>query len=150
MNARLQASSTGTTHSDLAPSERRPRILLAEDDEYMRRLLAAGLRRDGFEVIEAANGAELVALLGTLVRQSPDGRAVDLIVSDIRMPWANGLRVLEMLRRSDWATPVILITAFGDGETHAEARRLGAAAVFDKPFEIDDLRTAVVNFAGPR
>jgi DNA-binding response OmpR family regulator len=42
-------------------------------------------------------------------------------------------------------TPVILITAFGDDETHTEARRLGAAAVFNKPFEFDDLRTVVLN-----
>jgi len=42
-----------------------------------------------------------------------------------------------------------VITAFGDKETHAEARRIGVAAVFDKPFDLDDFRTAVCNLLPP-
>lgn len=64
------------------------------------------------------------------------------------MPWASGLTVLAALRRYDWATPAILITAFGDDETHSEARRLGAAAVFDKPFDMRDLRRAARRVLG--
>lgn len=55
------------------------------------------------------------------------------------MPGKSGLEVLAGLRQSDWSTPVILITAFGDEWTHAEAQRLGATSI-DKPFDLHDLR----------
>ena len=132
----------------LATTVEKPRVLLAEDDYHMRRLLAYGLKRDGFEVIEASNGAELVQKIESLVIRPGNRRTVDLIISDIRMPFAGGLTVLALLRLHDWATPVILITAFGDAETHLEADRLGAAAVFDKPFDVNDLRTSALHFAG--
>lgn len=125
----------------------RGRVLLAEDDDAMRDLLACRLRRDGFEVLEARDGSEL----STLIEAAHDARAmtrapiVDLVISDARMPFASGLDALEGLRRSDGSTPFILITAFGDTHTHSEAYRLGASAIFDKPFDVDDLCTAVVN-----
>ena len=58
--------------------------------------------------------------------------------------------VLAALRETDRTTPVILITAFGDDATHREARELGADAMFDKPFDLEDLRTAAYYFAPPR
>ena len=63
----------------------------------------------------------------------------DVIVSDIRMPGVTGLSVLAGLRGIEGTPPIILISAFGDEETHAEARELGAAALLDKPFEMSDL-----------
>lgn len=125
----------------------KPRVLLAEDDECMRLLLANMLRREGLEVIEASSGVELSEKLETL-RRAGDGRVVDLIISDIRMPSVSGLSVLARLRSYDWATPVILITAFGDEATHDEARRLGATAVFDKPFDLHDLRRSALELVG--
>jgi DNA-binding response OmpR family regulator len=49
------------------------------------------------------------------------------------------MEVLRYLRKSDWTMSVIMITAFGDKQTHEEARQLGTAAVLDKPFDVDDL-----------
>ena len=126
----------------------RPRILLAEDDEEMRRLLSTTLSRDGFEVIEAKDGNDLIRLIGDQIFEGRGEPGIDLIVSDIRMPGLSGMNVLAGLRKADWATPVLLITAFGDKETHQEARRLGAVGVFDKPFDLDDFRTAVMNIIG--
>ena len=120
-------------------------IVVAEDDHEMRSLLVTALRRDNYEVIEARDGRELLKLLNCDRQRAHDGPAIDLVISDIRMPGRTGLDVLATLRLSDWATPFILTTAFGDPQTHAEARRLGAVAVFDKPFDIDDLRTIVCN-----
>lgn len=125
----------------------RPRILLAEDDTELRQLLCSVLRRDGFEVLEARDGSELLALIGRQIA-SRGQQGFNLIVSDIRMPGFTGLSILAGLRRADWPTPVMLITAFGDSQTHREAQRLGAAAVFDKPFDVDDFRTAVINLIG--
>jgi DNA-binding response OmpR family regulator len=66
------------------------------------------------------------------------------------MPIASGLSVLESLRKANWRTPVILMTAFGDDATRARAEALGAV-LFDKPFDVDDLRTIALNLVqGPR
>lgn len=119
------------------------RVLLAEDDAEMRRLLVATLRRAHCEVTEAQTGVQLSEQIAR-VRDGGAG-AVDLIISDIRMPGRSGLDVLAALRRLDRDTPVILITGFGDPETHAQAHQLGALAVFNKPFDLDDLRMLVVS-----
>lgn len=126
------------------------RVLVAEDDLEMRRLIADALVRDGAEVSEAPSG---LALFDLLRRMGLDGTLPDLLISDIRMPGLTGLQVLAMMRERGWTMPVILITAFGDEETHNEAAHNGATAVFDKPFDVDDLRMAALHFtkwANPR
>jgi two-component system, response regulator, stage 0 sporulation protein F len=119
------------------------RVLLAEDDTEMRALLAAALRQDGLEVVEARDGSALLDRLAEALAADGDLDGYDLIVSDIRMPGHSALDILAGVRRAFRHTPVILITAFGDRVTHERAKRLGASAVFDKPFDIDDLRAAV-------
>lgn len=135
-----------------AESDRRARapvVLVAEDDALMRRLLAVALACDGFQVLDASDGAELEAWIHRLIVGEHDHRCVDLIIADQRMPTATGLEILSRLRHVDWSTPFILITAFGDSDTHAEAERLGASCVLDKPFDIDELRAAALQFATP-
>jgi DNA-binding response OmpR family regulator len=119
-----------------------PRILVAEDDTEMRRLVSDALRKDGYHVTEASDGGRLLVQVTSLYPR-PDAE-LDLLISDIRMPVVSGLAILESLRRAHWKVPVILMTAFGDDETRAQAVALGAI-LFDKPFAIDDLRTAVLN-----
>lgn len=125
------------------------RLLLAEDDPELRRMMARALRRRGYAVVEAHDGRELVEVLLRAVT-GERGLMPALIVSDVRMPGHTGLEVLARLRRIDWRTPVILLTAFGDPETHAEAERLGAAALLDKPFDLDDLCSAATTLVPPR
>lgn len=123
-------------------------MLIAEDDSELMQLLASTLAKDGYEVEEVTNGYDL---LGRVSRITPPGQILDLVISDIRMPYMTGLEVLSMLRRlggHGWKTPVILITAFGDAETHAEAERLGAE-LFDKPFDLDLLRARALELANP-
>ena len=69
--------------------------------------------------------------------------APDLVVTDVQMPGATGMRVLSHVRRAHPTVPVILITAFGSAELHAQAKRLGAATVLDKPFDLAELRKLV-------
>jgi CheY-like chemotaxis protein len=118
-------------------------VLVAEDDDEMRRILRESLEEAGYGVIEVANGTDLRR---RLIKPSDPGRGCtpEVVVSDIRLPGFTGIQILEQLRRSDWALPVILITAFGDDEIHQEAKRLGAALLLDKPFDIEDLVQAVL------
>jgi len=127
-----------------APTNDPPHILLAEDDPAMRELVATALCRDGYDVSEVPDGGRLLTrIAGTYLTGTAD-LAYDLVISDIRMPVCDGLKMLEGLRKAEWSLPVILMTAFGDASTHSRAEALGAA-LFDKPFDIDDLRTAVLN-----
>lgn len=126
----------------------RGRILLAEDDEALRSLLASMLRRSGYVVVECRNGMDLVRCIGdyALAQQPID---YDLAILDIRMPGVSGLEALQAMRWLDGWPPTILITAFGDQAIHQEAEQLGAAAFFDKPFEIERFLDAVHRLAAP-
>lgn len=116
----------------------RKRILVADDDDDIRQLLAKSLRRDHYEVIEARDGLDLLNMVERTVSPS-------VIVTDIRMPGLTGLAVLTVLREVGARIPIILMTAHGDDDIRLEAERLGATAFFEKPFDIDDLRTAIIN-----
>jgi CheY-like chemotaxis protein len=125
-----------------------PRILLAEDDREMRALVSDDLRRAGYGVVECADGAALLLRLESTSRT--EGMGVDLVIADVRMPGMTGLEALERLRDVDPFLPYIIVTAFGSAETRLAAGRLGAIAVLDKPFEIDDLLLLVDDAIGAR
>jgi DNA-binding NtrC family response regulator len=119
-----------------------PLLVLAEDDDEFRALLARTLRRAGYDVAELNNG---VQLLRTLVSRQLDGASseIAMIISDIRMPGASGLDALAGINWTTWPIPVVLMTGFGDRATHQQAAKLGAAAVIDKPFDLDELLALV-------
>jgi two-component system response regulator PilR (NtrC family) len=127
----------------LVPWAGGPVILLVEDDEDMREMLSAVLRRDGYRVVEAVDGDEAIDWLGIGILEGQPERLPALIVSDICLPWVSGFEILEGARLSPWRLPVILITGFGDAQTHERAHQLGAVCVLDKPFAMDTLREAV-------
>ena len=126
-------------------ARRGPRVLVAEDDWDMRELIVTSLRADGYDVTAASDLDRLGESVG--VDTGPD--AVALIVTDNRMPGCTGLELLTALRAARWETPVILITAFGSAETHRHAAALGATAVLDKPFPLDQLRALVRDTVRP-
>lgn len=117
-------------------------VLLAEDDADMRTFLSVALQQEGYAVEEVQDGTALLDRIadGLLANSK---LLPDIIVSDVRMPGWSGIDVLSSLRQADWAMPVILITAFGDAKTHAQARQLGASTLLDKPFDIEELLRAV-------
>ncbi|MBU1699526.1 MAG: response regulator [Candidatus Eisenbacteria bacterium] len=114
------------------------RVLLAEDDNEMCRLIASVLRKDGYHVTQCSNGINLLSHLTSYVNETNEEH-YDVIISDIRMPGLTGMEVVEGLHRIPKAPPMILITAFGDAETHAAALRQGAVALLDKPFDMESL-----------
>lgn len=131
------------------PPLRPTRVLLAEDDRELRKILALALRREGYEVAEARDGNHLRSYLGALLYNKHHADPVDLIITDVRMPGPSGVEMLEWLREVVWSIPVIVVTAFGDPVLHAEARRLGALAVLDKPFDVNELLALVRHNAPP-
>ncbi len=118
-------------------------VLIADDDDDMRALIAATLRSDHWSVLAASNGEELLYLLNKGL-EAPELRP-ELIISDVCMPTLSGLGVLSALRRGQVSIPVILITGMNDASIWTVAERLGATGMLTKPFDMDDLRTAVMN-----
>jgi CheY-like chemotaxis protein len=123
------------------------RLLIAEDDDEIRWCLVDLFAQRGFELHAVPNGVELLDYLASSILLDRSKPAPDVIISDIRMPGMNGLGILEGLRGAGWMTPVILVTAFGDGETRSRAMRIGATGFFDKPLDLPELREAVVRAA---
>jgi DNA-binding response OmpR family regulator len=114
---------------------RATRILVAEDDGEMRRLVTTALRHQGYEVVEESDGGRLLLRVAAMHATDDTTDIFDLIVTDNRMPVCNGLSIVHVLRAAKLNTPVVVITAFGDDETRARVRTLGAV-LLDKPFKI--------------
>jgi two-component system response regulator PilR (NtrC family) len=113
----------------------RPRILVVDDEQSMRELLAIVLRREGYEVLLAENGRTAISML----EQQP----IDLLISDIKMPDLSGVDVLRAAKQIDQDILGIMITAFASTETAVEAMRLGACDYLSKPFDIDLVKMKV-------
>jgi CheY-like chemotaxis protein len=126
-------------------TRRKPCVLLADDDDDLRELMALLLGEAGFMVRTASNGEEALQILAHLEqRELPDA-----IVLDLMMPVKTGWEVLEQLRLvpAHAAIPVLVISAAHD---LARAKSLGAARVIRKPLEVERLPDAVVSCLVPR
>jgi two-component system, chemotaxis family, chemotaxis protein CheY len=120
----------------LATARHRARVLVVDDDEALRELLRTDLTDRGYAVETVAHGA---AALEILKRQEPN-----VIVVDLKMPIMDGWSFVEQLRRNSAGRPlpaIILLTATRDGE--ASAKRLAVDAYLLKPFDLDDLASAI-------
>ncbi len=123
---------------DLAQQEDlRPRVLLAEDDVEMRRLVAERLDKAGYDVVEVGNGIELLRMLENHLCHAR-GQSFDVVVSDVRMHGATGLRGLELVHDVDPTLPVVLMTGFPE-DVRDSAARLGAVSLLHKPFPVQRL-----------
>lgn len=117
-------------------------VLVVEDDDGLRQLIVARMRREAFEVIEANSGNHAMSLLGELAAKDATAD-IDLLVMDNRMPGPSGIEIAKLLRAAKWPTPIVLITAFPDRELIATAQRLGLALVA-KPFQLDQLTETAI------
>jgi DNA-binding NtrC family response regulator len=109
------------------------KILVADDEQNLRRVLVALLRRDGHEVVQAATGLEAIERLAD----------VDVVITDLRMPGADGMEVLRTASKTHPHVPVIMITAYGSVGQAVEAIKAGAFDYIEKPFEQDSIRAIV-------
>jgi len=116
------------------------RIALADDQALVRKGLKALLTQPGIAVVvEAANGDELLNALDTI--------AVDVIVSDIRMPGTSGIDALRMLRARGRDTPCILLTTFDDDALFRDAVAAGANGFLLKDVSPEELKAAIERVA---
>lgn len=115
------------------------RLALADDQALVRSGLSALLSSFAQVLIEAGDGAALLAALA----QQP----VDIILSDIRMPGVDGFGVLEQLRASGNATPVILLTTFDEPDLALRAAEAGARGFLLKDASPEDLLDAITRVA---
>jgi len=114
------------------------KILVADDEVNLRRVLVAMLKRDGHEVVQAASGTEAMDRIAE----------VDVVITDLRMPGADGMEVLRTVTRTHPQVPVIMITAYGSVGTAVEAIKAGAFDYIEKPFEQDQIRMIVEKAIG--
>ena len=116
----------------------KPRILIADDEQSMREWMRLLFQRDGFEVLTAEDG---IAARDLVTREY-----VDVVLTDIRMPRLDGVKLMESVRELAPDAIVLMMTAHWtrDSDEWKEARDLGAAALFEKPFRDVNLVTMQV------
>ena len=111
-------------------------ILVVDDQESIRHFVSKALGDEGYAVQTTGSLRE--------AREALEHEVPDLGIFDLKLPDGSGIDLLREVKRAHGELPVILMTAFGDDATRSRAESMGAL-LFDKPFELDDLRTAVVN-----
>ncbi len=109
-------------------------ILVVDDEQLIRWTLKERLAAHGYDVVEAASGAEALAAFGD---------AIDLVLLDFRLPDTDGLTVLRQLKEQQPLVPVILLTAFASIQTAVEAIKQGAYDYARKPFEFEALQLTI-------
>ena len=111
------------------------RILVVDDDAEMRALLVDELRHEGYQLTEAADGAEAVLACRT--------SEFDVILMDKNMPGPSGLDLLPGFRRVCPRSQIIMMTAYGDVPSFMEAVEKGAVEYLFKPFRIEEMKAAI-------
>ncbi|MFB3074956.1 MAG: sigma-54-dependent transcriptional regulator, partial [Candidatus Methylomirabilales bacterium] len=111
------------------------RILIVDDEAGMREFLSIFLEREGFQVESARDGQEAL--------EAAEKASFDLVISDLRMPTMDGVRLLEGLRKFQPEIPVILMTAYASAESAIEAMKLGAYDYITKPFRVEEVKQVI-------
>ena len=113
------------------------KILVVDDEQSMRDFLAIMLTKEGHEVVTAKNGADAI--------KAVQAEIFDLVITDVKMPGADGIDVLKSVKEISPETVVIMITAFATTETAVEAMKIGAYDYIIKPFKVDELKLIIYN-----
>ena len=113
------------------------RILVVDDEESIREFLEIMLKKEGYEVTTAEDGAKAKEILTK--------KSFDMVISDMQMPNVTGIELLRHVKDSYPDLVFMIITAFGTTETAVEAMKLGAYDYLTKPFKIDEVRLNISN-----
>jgi two-component system, cell cycle response regulator CpdR len=120
------------------------RVLIADDEESMRMLVARAIGMDGHATVTAQDGAEALEILAR-----EDG-AFDLLLSDIQMPVMDGIALALSAARDFPQLTILLMTGFADQRERASNLNAIAHDVITKPFSVADIRTAVADALAAR
>jgi DNA-binding response OmpR family regulator len=115
--------------------DKKPSVLLVDDEKAILENLAPFLARSGFDVTPAEDGRQALELI--------ENQSYDLIVSDVLMPFVDGRELLRRLRSEGNWTPIILLTQVGEASERAMALEEGADDYLNKPFEPQELAARV-------
>lgn len=115
----------------------KPRILVVDDEESIREFLEIMLKKEGYEITTAEDGA--------VAKEVLTKKSFDMVISDLQMPNMTGLELLKHVRESYPDLVFMMITAFGTTESAVEAMKMGAYDYLTKPFKIDEVRINVAN-----
>ena len=121
-----------------------PRVLIADDEESMRTLVARAVAIDGHDTVTAEDGAEALEIL---VREQG---AFDLLLTDIQMPVMDGIALALATARDFPQVTILLMTGFADQRERASGLNAIAHDVITKPFSVADIRTAVASALAAR
>ena len=116
-----------------------PSVLIVDDKDSLRDMLAQTLSVEGYEVKAAADGEKAMELA--------DASRFDVVLTDLRLPSMDGIEVLRRIKEMDPSQEVIMMTAFGTIETAVHAMKLGAFDFLTKPFEELDVLAAALRRA---
>lgn len=116
-----------------------PKILIADDEDSMRQLVARAIAMDGHEIVTAQDGAEALEIL-----TREDG-AFDLLLTDIQMPVMDGIALALSAARDYPGLTILLMTGFADQRERASNLNALVHDVVTKPFSVADIRTAVAD-----
>jgi DNA-binding NtrC family response regulator len=118
----------------------KPKVLVVDDEEALRFLLASELEAEAFEVLSAGDGDEAIDLVR---KKGEQGDHFDVVLLDIKMPRVDGFEVLKYVKGNVPETKVIMLTAYADVKNAIESLRLGASDFVSKPYDLDDILTSI-------
>jgi len=128
---------TGQIHPQVGP--RQGRVLVVDDEAQVRKPISIMLTKDGYEVIEAADGEEAIRLLNS----GDNALMVDTILCDIRMPKINGDEAILYFRSQYPTVPVVVITGYPDVELAVSLMRQGIRDYLVKPVSKEELLSVI-------
>lgn len=120
------------------------RVLIADDEESMRLLVARAIAMDGHEIVTAEDGAEALEIL------TREEGAFDLLLTDIKMPVMDGIALALAVARDFPRLTVLMMTGFADQRERASGLEAIVHDVITKPFAVADIRTAVADALASR
>ena len=121
-----------------------PKILIADDEDSMRTLVARAIAMDGHETVTAQDGAEALEIL------TRESGAFDLLLTDIQMPIMDGIALALSAARDFPQLTILLMTGFADQRERASNLNALVHDVITKPFSVADIRTAVADALASR
>ena len=110
-------------------------ILVVDDEESTRTGLSKILDKQGYRVVTAKNGIDALEKLNQ--------ETCNLVITDMKMPEMDGIKLLKEIKQRDPQVGVIIVTAYGEVDSYLEAMNLGAFEYLNKPIKMDELKRVI-------